>query len=114
MSVQIESLFTAALGLQAPWTVERVDLSTAKRRIDFEVTCKAKLVSCPHCGATEQGIHDRMRRKWRHLDFFQFEAWLNAEVVSAGVNPLLFAGEAAFLDDAGWRLRIEEIGRAHV
>ena len=80
MSVQIESLFTAALGLQAPWTVERVDLSTAKRRIDFEVTCKAKRVSCPHCGATEQGIHDRMRRKWRHLDFFQFEAWLNAEV----------------------------------
>ena len=24
-------------------------------------------------------------------------------VVSDGVNPLLFAGEAAFLDDAGWR-----------
>ena len=25
-------------------------------------------------------IHDRVRRSWRHLDFFQFEAWLHAEV----------------------------------
>ena len=27
-----------------------------------------------------QGIHDRVRRDWRHLDFFQFEAWLHADV----------------------------------
>ncbi len=25
-------------------------------------------------------IHDRVRRSWRHLDFFQFEAWLHADV----------------------------------
>ena len=80
MSVQIESLFTAALGLQAPWVVERVELDTARQRIDFEVGCKAQRLSCPQCGAAEQGIHDRMRREWRHLDFFQFEAWLHAEV----------------------------------
>ena len=23
---------------------------------------------------------DRLRRSWRHLDFFQFEAWLHADV----------------------------------
>ena len=80
MSVDIESLFTAALGLQAPWAVEAVDLNITKHRMDFEVRCKAKTLSCPHCGATGQGIHDRMRREWRHLDFFQFEAWLHAEV----------------------------------
>jgi transposase len=28
----------------------------------------------------QQLIHDRVRRSWRHLDFFQFEAWLHAEV----------------------------------
>jgi transposase len=27
-----------------------------------------------------QGVHDRLSREWRHLDFFQFEAWLHAEV----------------------------------
>ena len=48
MGVAIESLFTAALGLQAPWAVESVDLSTAKHRIDFEVRCEAKTLTCPH------------------------------------------------------------------
>ncbi len=38
MSVGVETLFTAALGLQAPWSVSEVDLNTAKRRIDFKVT----------------------------------------------------------------------------
>ncbi|MEY5097953.1 MAG: hypothetical protein RJA36_672, partial [Pseudomonadota bacterium] len=33
MSLQVETLFTAALGLQAPWRVEKVELNTAKRRI---------------------------------------------------------------------------------
>jgi transposase len=25
-------------------------------------------------------VHDRLTRQWRHLDFFQFEAWLHADV----------------------------------
>ena len=25
-------------------------------------------------------MHDRLKRKWRHLDFFQYEAWLHAKV----------------------------------
>jgi hypothetical protein len=28
--------------LQAPWSAEKVELDTARRRIDFELTCKAK------------------------------------------------------------------------
>lgn len=80
MSLDVESLFTAALGLQAPWEVKRVDLDAAKQRIDFEVSCNSARLSCPSCGAADQGIHDRVRRDWRHLDFFQFEAWLHADV----------------------------------
>jgi transposase len=80
MSIGVESLFTNALGLVPPWQVEKVDLDTALRRIDFEVRCTAKRLSCPHCGAAEQLVHDRLRRSWRHLDFFQFEAWLHADV----------------------------------
>ena len=80
MSVGVESLFTGALGLVAPWEVDKVDLDTALRRIDFEVRCTAKTLACPHCGAADQRIHDRLRRSWRHLDFFQFEAWLHADV----------------------------------
>ena len=80
MGVQIESLFTAALGLQAPWVVQTVELDTAKHRIDFEVSCTAKRLACPSCGSADQLIHDRNRRSWRHLDFFQYEAWLHAGV----------------------------------
>lgn len=80
MSVGVEALFTSALGLVPPWEVEKVDLDTARRRIDFEVRSSAARLSCPHCGTASQPIHDRMTRTWRHLDFFQFEAWLHAEV----------------------------------
>ena len=76
----MEGLVTAALGLQVPWEVKSVALDTGKRRIDFEVGCEAKRLNCPACGAAEQGVHDRVRRDWRHLDFFQFEAWLHADV----------------------------------
>lgn len=80
MSVGIEALFTTALGLSAPWSVAKVGLDTQRQRIDFEVHCSAKLLACPHCGSAEQRIHDRLGRSWRHMDFFQFEAWLHAEV----------------------------------
>jgi transposase len=80
MGIEVETLFTSALGLTSPWVVKHVELNTAKRRIDFEVSCTTKHLSCPHCGATDQGIHDRISKDWRHLDFFQFEAWLHAQV----------------------------------
>jgi transposase len=80
LSVGIEALFTSALGLQAPWAVRDVRLDTAKRRIDFDVECKQALLACPACGTGAQKVHDRLGRSWRHLDFFQFEAWLHADV----------------------------------
>ncbi len=84
MSVQIEALFTSALGLQPPWAVCDVRLDTAKHRIDFDVECKQALLACPSCGVAAQKVHDRMSRSWRHLDFFQYEAWLHAQVPRVG------------------------------
>jgi transposase len=80
MSVGVEALFTSALRLQPPWIVEDVKLDTAKRRIDFEISCQGAALACPACGAGAQPVHDRLRRSWRHLDFFQFEAWLHCDV----------------------------------
>ena len=80
MSVGVEALFTSALGLVLPWEVDKVELDTTRRRIDFEVRCTAKAMACPACGVAAQPVHDRLRRSWRHLDFFQFEAWLHTDV----------------------------------
>jgi transposase len=74
MSIGVESLFTQALGLQAPWVVKKVELDTANKRIDFQVASEAKRLDCPACAAKNQGIHDRVERSWRHLNFFQFRA----------------------------------------
>ena len=80
MSVGVEALFTSALGLQPPWVVQDVKLDTAKRRIDFQIACQGAKLACPACGASAEPVHDRLARSWRHLDFFQFEAWLHCDV----------------------------------
>ena len=82
MGIGVEALFTSALGLASPWEVEKVDLDPARRRIDFEVRCNAGALACPQRGTVGQPIHDRLRRSWRHLDLFQFKAWLHADVVA--------------------------------
>ena len=80
MSVGVKALFSSALGLVSPWEVDKVELDTTRRRIDFEVRCTAKAMTCPACGVAAQPVHDRLRRSWGHLDFFQFEAWLHTDV----------------------------------
>lgn len=84
--MEMQELFTLALGIQEPWRVVKAELDTGKKRIDFDLECTAKRLKCPHCGAEGQGIHDHLERRWRHLDFFQFEAWLHASVPRVGCN----------------------------
>ena len=62
MAIEIESLFTTALGLSAPWRVEKVKLDMALRRIDFDLACDARRLTCTVCGLADQGIHDRQGR----------------------------------------------------
>jgi len=75
------SLFTAALGLSAPWEVVGVRFDPAQGRIDFDVAfARGSRFACPHCGASEQAVHDTLERSWRHLNFFQYQAYINARV----------------------------------
>lgn len=72
-----EALFCQALGLSAPWVVERVDLDVTRSRIDLQLAWSANTAACPSCDAAAQKIHDSRQRSWRHLDFFQFEAYVH-------------------------------------
>ena len=76
----METLFTQALGLSAPWRVVSVDFRPAEGLIAFEIDNTAKRLPCPACGAADQPIHDRLPRTWRHLNFFQYKAVLTARV----------------------------------
>lgn len=115
MNVGVEGLFTSALGLVAPWEVVKVELDTARRRIDFEVRCSGAVLSCPHCGSAGQPIHDRLRRSWRHLDFFQFEAWLHADVprvACAGCGKTTQVGVPWAREGSGFTVLFEALALA--
>jgi transposase len=75
------SLFTVALGLQAPWEVVDLAFDPTAGRIDFQVAfASGTRFACPHCGAERQPVHDTLEREWRHLNFFQYQAYLHAKV----------------------------------
>ena len=72
-------LYRQVLGLEAPWTVTRVDLSVTEERVDVW-TGHADRVRwpCPTCGA-ELPVYDHAaERAWRHLDTCQFVIYVHA------------------------------------
>lgn len=80
MSMETE-LFTAALGLQPPWSVRQVDFDPNAGRIDFLLAFeRGHHFDCPACGAAKQSVHDTRPRQWRHLNFFQFQAFIKANL----------------------------------
>jgi len=80
----METLFTQALGLTAPWHVVNVNFQQAQGRIVFKVENMANRLACPACGAQDQPIHDRLPRTWQHLNFFQYKAVIEAKVPRVG------------------------------
>jgi len=80
MSVEY-SLFTSALGLSAPWEVADVRFDPPSGRIDFDVRfASGSRFACPACGAEAQAVHDTRERSWRHLHFFQYEAYIHTHL----------------------------------
>ena len=75
------SLLQQALGLGPPWTVSRSDFDPEARRLDIQIDfTPGSHFACPACGAADCPVHDTERTSWRHLNFFQHQAYLNARV----------------------------------
>ena len=52
-----------------------------RRRLDLRIDFpKGARFRCPECGAAGCKVHDTERHTWRHLNFFQHEAYLSARV----------------------------------
>jgi transposase len=76
-------LFGAALGLVAPWRVERSEFDAEAGRLDLYLDFpRGARFACPEpeCPQRQCPVHDTEDKMWRHLDFFQYQAYLHARL----------------------------------
>jgi transposase len=71
-------LFQAALGLLPPWLVSRCTFDESAGRLDIHLDFpRGGVFSCPVCSAPCKA-YDTDTLTWRHLNFFQHQAFLHA------------------------------------
>ena len=79
-SMQSEALFEAALGVSSPWYVRESAFDAAARMlticVDFHPGSR---FAYPGVGG-EHGVHDTQTKRYRHLNFFQHECFLEVRV----------------------------------
>lgn len=74
-------LFQQALGLVEPWRVVTIEFDAGQRRLDLRIDFeKGARFACPECDRVGCEVHDTEEKTWRHLDFFQHQAYLTARV----------------------------------
>lgn len=74
-------LFQMALGLLPPWEVQSSEFDPEKKRLDIILAFpRGSTFSCPGCGHDGLKVHDTVSKTWRHLNFFQHDAYLSAKV----------------------------------
>ena len=77
-------LFTQALGLEDPWKLDEVKFDPEQGQLDINISYNARRqFPCPSC-QSESSVFDTMERTWRHLNFFQFKAYIHCRVPRIG------------------------------
>ena len=72
-------LMQLALGLTPPWLVTSSTFSVEEKRLDIRIDFPTgSAFACPVCGASGCKGYDTDDFSWRHLNFFQHEAYLHA------------------------------------
>ena len=72
---------TNLLQLTPPWTVARAEFDPEGRRLDIHLDFpQSSRFPCPGCNAADCPAYDTEQMTWRHLNFFQHQAWLHARV----------------------------------
>src|SRR5215472_9394675 len=73
-------LFAAALGISAPWFVRTVDFDAGQRRLTIHVDFVPGSRFGHPKAAGEHKVHDTQIKRFRHLNFFQHECYLEVRV----------------------------------
>lgn len=72
-------LFGLALGLSAPWRVERVEFVGEPEELHLHLVTGTEVpLACGECGVVGPVYDQSAERVWRHLNFFQYKAFLHA------------------------------------
>jgi len=73
-------LYSRILGIVAPWSVDRVELSDDAQVVTVSLSHDRSVpLHCPECNQSAPG-YDRRQRQWRHLDTCQFTTIVSASV----------------------------------
>jgi transposase len=74
-------VFRTLLGLEHPWRVDQVLLSSKEKQLDLWLVHHARAsFACPECGQVRP-LYDHVPwRRWRHLDHGDYRTWLHARV----------------------------------
>ena len=74
-------LFQAALGVAEPWRVTEATFDPQAGRLDISLDfARGARFACPEGDESACVVHDTETKTWRHLDFFQHQAYLHARV----------------------------------
>ena len=86
-SIQIRSymmetdLFQAALNLQSPWNITKVNFSSESRLLELWIDfIPGSEFDCPKCSHHGCKGYDTEDKTWRHLNFFQYRCDLHCRV----------------------------------
>jgi len=75
-----KELFQKAIGMN-PWVVVSYEFDPDKGRLDLELDFPpGHTFVCPECNTEGCRVYDTEKKSWRHLNFFQYEAYLHARV----------------------------------
>ena len=110
-------LFQLALGITSPWFVASSAFDGAKKRLDIGVDFMAgSRFTCPDCNADGCPVHDTTEKTWRHLDFFQHQAFLTARVprITCGKCGVRQVGVPWARKGSGFSLLFETLAMALV
>lgn len=79
-----EELFAAAIGIQKPWFIEKIELNTDSGELNIDVNfakgSKFEYIDKETGEITHHKAYDTRKKTWRHLNFFQYKCYLHARV----------------------------------
>lgn len=79
--MQDKDLFQIALGLLPPWLVDKCHFEVGKKRLNIYVDFpRGAEFTCPECGRPDCKAYDTVEQTWRHLNFFEHEAYIHARL----------------------------------